>query len=304
MTIVAKALEGITLGEPVRHLSLTMYPLLKEAAGEPDYLTLDEALNLGQVEVTEISEAGHVPELKLKNGADKPVLLLDGEELVGAKQDRVINLSILVPAQSTLTIPVACVEAGRWHHNSPRFVASKRTVFAEMRAAKAASVSESLRTSARRAANQGEVWDCIAEKSSRMEALSQTSALADVFGKYESNLESYEKAMKPLAHQAGAVFAINGDSKGVDLFDHPATLAKLLPKLVQSYALDAIDLAQEADQQPASTTGSATRFLAALKNSAVERYPAVGLGEDLRLSGDCLVGGVLAHQERVVHLCA
>jgi len=146
MTIVERALEGIALGEPVRHMNLAMYPLLREAAAAPDYLTLDEALALGKVEVTEVSEAGHVPELKFRNEAEKSVLLLDGEELVGAKQNRVINLTILAPARSTITIPVACVEAGRWRHNSPRFMTSRHAVFSDMRAAKAASISESLRT--------------------------------------------------------------------------------------------------------------------------------------------------------------
>src|SRR3989304_527773 len=99
-------------------------------------------------------------------------------------------------------------------------------------------------------ADQGEVWDAIVEKSSRMNAPSGTSAMAEIFDKYESDIEGYEAAMKPLARQAGALFAMNGAIKGLDLFDHPATLGKLLSKLVQSYALDAIDLAFHPAQTP------------------------------------------------------
>jgi hypothetical protein len=67
-----------------------------------------------KVRVTELNAGGSVPELRLENNADLPVLLVDGEELVGAKQNRVLNLTILAPAKRTTVIPVSCVEAGRW----------------------------------------------------------------------------------------------------------------------------------------------------------------------------------------------
>src|SRR3990172_4423096 len=128
--------------------------------------------------------------------------------------------------------------------------------------------------------------------------------MAEIFDKYESDIEGYEAAMKPLARQAGALFAMNGAIKGLDLFDHPATLGKLLSKLVQSYALDAIDLAFHPAQTPVLANDDVAAFLSALKGTSIENYPVVGLGEDLRLSGESLAGGALALGERVVHLCA
>ena len=98
MTVLETALTGLTLGTPVTHANLTLFPLLGGDAGEPAYLTLGEALAAGQARVTEVSEQGSVPELRFVNEAARPVLLLDGEELVGAKQNRIVNLSILVPA--------------------------------------------------------------------------------------------------------------------------------------------------------------------------------------------------------------
>jgi ARG and Rhodanese-Phosphatase-superfamily-associated Protein domain len=52
---------------------------------------------------------------------------MEGEEVVGAKQNRTINLSILVPAQAEVIAPVTCVEAGRWHARSAQFPSSSRT---------------------------------------------------------------------------------------------------------------------------------------------------------------------------------
>jgi hypothetical protein len=67
-----------------------------------------------------VSEGGDVPTLRLTSAADRPVLLLDGEELIGAKQNRVLNTTVLVAAHSRLTIPVSCVEQGRWAYKSAR----------------------------------------------------------------------------------------------------------------------------------------------------------------------------------------
>src|SRR5687768_15849116 len=67
-----------------------------------NYLTLDEALSSGQFEVSEVTEGGSVPTLAVFNKADTLVFLMAGEQLVGAKQNRVLNASILVPAQSQI----------------------------------------------------------------------------------------------------------------------------------------------------------------------------------------------------------
>ncbi len=145
METISTAISGVTVGLDVSFQNLTMFPLLGEpeaeaadsaGSGSPsdarasaaDYLMLDEALGSGWARVTEISESGSVPELRFVNNGAQPVFILDGEELVGAKQNRVVNLSLLVPAKSTLTIPVSCVEAGRWHARSRAFTAASDAV--------------------------------------------------------------------------------------------------------------------------------------------------------------------------------
>ena len=96
-TALQELLEAIRVGGPVSHGALTVVPFLVPARAEPDWLTLTEAGD--QVTIEEINEGGSVPTLRLHNRAGKPVLLLDGEELVGAKQNRVLNTTVLVAAQ-------------------------------------------------------------------------------------------------------------------------------------------------------------------------------------------------------------
>ncbi len=111
-------------------------------------MDLDEALALDAAEITEISAQGSVPELLVVNKAAKPVFLLDGEELVGAEQNRIVNLTILVPAQAKVTIPVSCVEAGRWRSRSRAFSSAPRTQYAAGRAKR---MSQATTSSLRRA---------------------------------------------------------------------------------------------------------------------------------------------------------
>jgi hypothetical protein len=301
MSTVAESLSTIRLGEPQAHQSLSLFPLLGEAANAPDYLLLEEALARGLVRVTEVSEGGSVPELLLVNEAEVPVLLLDGEELIGAKQNRILNLSVLVGPRSRTVIPVSCVEAGRWRHTSEVFAASGRTHYASGRVHTAVSVSDSLRETGSRRSDQGAVWADIDAKALRMGVHSETSAAAALYERHTGSLDDYLGAFAPVPGQVGALFAINTRVVGLDLFDAPATLAKVLAKLVRSYALDAID---EGERPGEGARFDAERLLEQTKSAPVERFPAVGLGEDLRLSAPGLAGGALAVDGRIAHLCA
>ncbi len=300
MSVVAERLSQVSLGEPQVYKNLVLFPLIAEGNVEPRYQLLDDALAQGSARVTEVSESGSVPELKFSNVGDRPVLLLDGEELVGAKQNRILNLTVMAPANKTIVIPVSCVESGRWRAESHEFVSAMRTHYAAGRARKAANVSESLSTSGTRHSDQGEVWADISEKSIRMESVSSTGAAAAMYDTHRASLDDYLGAFSAIDNQAGALFCINGKVVGFDLFDSAETLASLLPKLVQSYALDAIDAG---DQESKADKQSAGKLIEDAANATVERFPAVGEGDDLRLRGEHLSGGALLVDERIIHLC-
>jgi hypothetical protein len=80
------SLNHIRVSSSLIFRNLAVSPLLTSRARAADYFTLDEALSTGKARITEVSETGSVPELRLLNDTDRPILLLDGEELIGAKQ--------------------------------------------------------------------------------------------------------------------------------------------------------------------------------------------------------------------------
>jgi hypothetical protein len=296
-------IEHIEIGAAVARGRLAMLPLLDRHPGQADYLTLDDALAAGAAEVAEVSEQGQVPELSFRNRGDRPVLLLDGEELIGAKQNRILNLSILAPAAADTKIPVSCVEAGRWGYRSRNFGSSDRTHHARGRAAKLRQVSDSMFTDGSRRSNQAAVWDELANVSAEFHVRSETAAMADIFEQRRENIDEHVAGLKSVPGQVGAIFSIDGKVVGLDLFDDPATCARLLPKLVRSYALGAIgEKADDDADELAPRDGSA--FLRALGATEAKCFPAVGLGEDWRMQGDRIQAAALVRNGAVVHLCA
>ena len=308
MQHIKMTIDSVELGAPVHHEGLIMCPLLRPGLPGPDlfgpdYLTLDEALAAGTASVTEVSHGGSVPELLFRNRGDKAVFLLDGEELVGAKQNRILNISILAPAHKDTVIPVSCVEAGRWSHQRPDFTTAPRTQFAASRARRSADVSADIFASGGRRSDQGRVWQDISVKMASLGSHSPTQAVEEAFVDHEARLDEFVERMKATAGQVGAVFAIGGRVVGAELFDCPETCAALLPKVIRSYALDAIDPRYGA-RRPFDEKAP-RRFLERIAAAATREAPAVGEGTDVRFDTTSgIAGGALLARERIVHLVA
>jgi hypothetical protein len=146
------------------------------------------------------------------------------------------------------------------------------------------------------------VWEEIGAKASRLKVASPTFAMADIYETYTTRVDAYADGFTAVDQQAGAVFVINGKVIGFDLFDSPATLKKLLPKLVRSYALDAIEAVTE--KGGAASRRAVEELLLAVRQAEAKTFPAVGEGVDVRLSGPDLTGAGLLAKGRVVHLSA
>lgn len=102
-------LAEVKVGAKQFHHNMTLYCLLSAREAAAGFQTLDEALSKNLLVVSELGEGGSVPELKVVNRSEQKVLLLDGEELVGAKQNHVLNVTILLTPESETVIPVTCV---------------------------------------------------------------------------------------------------------------------------------------------------------------------------------------------------
>lgn len=301
---IRQQVTHIRVRSPLTYRNLSVFPLQHQADSELHYLTLAEALlhGKGAFIITEVSGTGSVPELLVANGLKEAVLILEGEELIGAKQNRVPNLTLLVPAGTEVRLPVSCVEAGRWSYATPEFSEAPRTQFASGRARKVASVS--MRHSGLRHSDQGEVWSQIAEKAASLGTQSETAAMSDIYRDRQPQLEDYAAALREATSGAhGAAFAVGGRIIGLDIFDRAATCEKLSAKLLAGYALEAVsERVETAFRVPTPT--AVKRLLTDLTSGEIQSYPALGAGTDLRFSGRDSVGGGLHVDGALVHLAA
>jgi len=170
----------LTVGQEAHHHNMTVFPIFAGLGPGFGYLSLDEALENRFIEITEVSEGGDVPNLKVVNHGPIPILIIAGEELVGAKQNRVVNATFLVKGGISLTIPVSCVEHGRWSYRTRGFASEKRMSHYGLRHKMEEDVHFSVAEGGDFRADQSRVWDEIAVKSARMKVQSETGAMGDI----------------------------------------------------------------------------------------------------------------------------
>ncbi|MCJ7502552.1 MAG: hypothetical protein MUP80_05770 [Acidobacteriia bacterium] len=265
-----------------------------------DYATLDEALAEQLLDVTEVSEGGSVPTLKVVNKSLKMVFLMAGEELVGGKQNRVLNSSIMVPAKTATPIPVTCVEVGRWGYKSRRFGSGSSSSHGHLRMMMSKHVTGSYRAVGSPQADQGAVWNEIARKMDRMGSSSSSGALHDMYADYARKLDAVTNSLPAPEDSNGAVFVIHGKIAGADLFDQPATLKKLWSKLIKSYAADALeDPKEESAPLPAERIAE---WLKSASSAKQQWFDSPGVGKDVRIEDKNLVGATLVVEAHPVHL--
>lgn len=291
------------IGEGIERHNLTIFPLFAEDAVEPArYVTVGHALRSGSARITEVSEGGSVPTLALENLEDIPVLIIDGQEILGAKQNRIANLTVLAPGKHTLPLPVSCVERGRWSYRSREFSESPDIAFSVARANKSRRVSQNLSMHGSRVSDQSEVWNDIDALSCKLGYNSPTSAMQDVFETRRNTLDDYLREVSVADEQVGAVFAINGRAAGAEMFDSTETFKDYMPRILRSYALDA--LANRSPSTVSAEASEARTLLDSILELDAKAFPALGLGEDIRLESLDITGGALVQDGKIIHLVA
>ncbi len=305
-------LLGMELGAAQSFENMTVFGLLTSLDGGPEYITLKEALEKGVFKVAEVSEGGSVPELKVENMGDIAVLLLDGEELMGAKQNRVLNTTILVAPKSAIKVPVSCTEHGRWSYESREFAESGNVMHKSMRAVNAREVNLNLDASKEFCSNQGMIWDNVAAMAFDMKVSSRTGAMRDVFEARGADLDGYLKNFKAAEGLKGILVFIDGKPAGMDFVSRDKAFVTLFPKLVKSYAMEAMLLrerrkagrgkggADKASVMPGAD--DAREFLKQAAACEEKKYASVGMGWSYRYSGAGIVGSALTVDENIVHV--
>lgn len=289
----------ITVAEPDVIGPLAIFPLITASAPTLEYIAFADACGRG-VAIKELPGGASVNDLIVHNPTELMVLLYEGEEVLGAQQNRVFDVSVLVPARTSLPVPVSCVEQGRWDHrrHEESFAPAPQAAHPELRRLKNERVRESLAAGEPPRAAQHDVWEEVAAKSARHGVVSDTGALHDVFEERRGLLDRVRHEVDMKCSQVGMLAAIGGRFVVLDYVSDVEAFVALHDPLVAGYALDAFDAG--ATDAGVPTLDDAGDFLALMLAAPVESSPAVGRGEGLRFDFGGLAGtGLQADGELV-----
>ena len=288
-----------------QHESLTIFPVIDPDGGDLPFTLMAEALEQGLLTVEEVG-SGSVPELAVENSGDTFVLILDGEQLIGAKQNRMTNRTILLAAHTKTRIPVSCMEHGRWqfesrtfrhqYHHSPSAVRRH----ARKTEAKYAAMDMEVAPQAL-ASVQGEVWDEIATVSARMGLRSDTGAMDHLYNEKMVDIEEWSKSFPWVDDQIGILAFLGEMPLGIDVIGGYKLYASLHKRLVGGYIMDAFASRRKENVEIDKEIGD--HFSERIAEATRTDAPTVGEGTYRVLSGD-VMGAELEHEERLVHLSA
>jgi hypothetical protein len=296
---LVERLQAVRVGEPAEAGGLQVFPLSWEPGAGPRYVTLDDGLAAGLLEVTEVSDGGSVPTLKVHNKGEALAFLMAGEHLSGGKQNRVLNASILIAPHSELPIPVSCVERGRWGYRSTQFGSSGSSSHGALRRMMHAQATAGYRSEGTPSSDQGSVWREVDRKLGESGSFSNTQYLHKAYEDTEADLRAVTEHLPVPPGACGAAFAHGGRIVGCDLFDRPAALAALWGKLVRAYAIDARVAPAAAPRVSAEAVRGWLRGAAGARE---EVFQSPGVGADVRVEGPTVQAAGLLVDDHPVHV--
>lgn len=282
--------------------NVTVIPIKSVCSINEDILTLKKGLSLGLVEITECNPST-VGEILVKNDSIAPLILVDGEEIVGAKQNRIINSTILIPPVTTSKVSVSCTEQGRWEYKNSdvKFSQSKYFANSNTRRLKSMNLYDN-------APCQNMVWDSINELEEYTKSRSPTSALNDTYENINHN--EIINHFKCLDGQIGLIIVFNNEILGLELFASSWLYSDFHEKIIRSYLIDNINSNIDSNKTLTGFSGSKFNhlnydidiFLANISLSNFKRETNVGLGDTIKFSNIYGTGSSLIYKDNIIYL--
>lgn len=268
-----------------------------------DYIPGSRAVKEELIQVKEVSQDGSVNNLNVFNLSDKYVFFMDGDILAGAKQNRVLNTSVLIAPNSKINLPVSCVEQGRWSAVSERFSTSDYLTPQKLRAKKAKAVEENLKTDMGHMAGQRQVWDDVNSYAEVFRVKSATMSLTDVYENKKEDFDTFIKNFPADPDSNGLAIFTDTELLNIDLFNRGDVYQEYYPKILRSTAMEAAFLKEKeniiTEAEAKFKTLDLFDNIGKMKHSV---HRGAGIGEEKRFEGNNLTGFELNFKGHMIHL--
>lgn len=215
--------------KPQVHENMAVIPLKSKISYKLDLLTLKKGLELGLVEVKEC-EQSTVNTIKVTNNSVTPLILIDGEEILGANQNRIVNSTLLIAPKTTQKISVSCTEHGRWKYKSEFRQSEYIADFNTRRVKEMASRSHGN--------TQHAIWNSIAHLEDEHDFASPTSAMSESYDNLRIDHNEFLKSYEIVDGQCGVLIIQNGEIKGFEIFYNPQIYKEYHEKVLRSYLMN------------------------------------------------------------------
>ncbi len=205
-----------------------------------NYISLHNAFNKKLIDISEISESGQVGQIKIINQSDSYVFIMDGDILKGAKQNRVLNTSVLLAPRSENLIPVSCVEQGRWGYNSNKFAPSDEIAYRKIREEKNQDIYYN-QSSFKHFADQGKVWRNVDQCFDDLgvdRCIAPTSSHSDLFINKNQTFKNYINSFYPVQGANGLAYFLGKRLVGFEFFNRSDIYLEYFDKILKSIAID------------------------------------------------------------------
>jgi hypothetical protein len=230
---------------------------------------------------------------------------MDGDILSGAKQNRVLNTSVLIPPESKTNVPVSCVESGRWRYSSTKFTNSDYCAPAYMRRSKAGDVNASLKRTGIYSSDQRKVWDDVEKLSSFHSIKSDTSSLSDIYNGKRKDFDSNANNFTCNDSASGLAFFHNNQILSLDVFNRSDVFKEYFPKLIKGALME---FNSSSNSVNILTRDTASVLLISLidkiKYMKQDLHRSVGAGMEKRFEDNSLTGFELIYDEKMIHFTA
>ncbi len=288
-------LPEVRVGEPLHCDGLAVFPLFAERSlFSPEYILAHEAMEQGTVTVREVSDSGSIPDLLVENNGDLPCLILEGTELRGSKQHRMLNATALVGSKSQARIPVSCVEHGRWRYESQQSSSGSHCPpsLRSLLKGSAASRRHGL------GSHQIAMWAEIRRKHRALGVPSTSEDLSAALDTHRARVEQVQKRLPYPAQANGIAVALGGKLISIDILDKPTTLEKVWNRVTEGFALDAIETHDTGHEATIGEVSAALQRMGRLGWHPVE---PVGLGEECRARDNGMLASALSFGGALLH---
>jgi len=285
--------------------NLSVVQMISSNVDTFDYLSLGIASAKILIELKEISDGGSVNDIYVINHSDKFVFIMDGDIIEGAKQNRIINTSVLLAPKSKTKVQVSCIEQGRWNPVSDSFKPSDYTATTTLRMQKNKDVAVNLGFNASHYADQENVWNIVSEKLSDLDIDSKTSNLSDAMKDKREEYKIFSDEFKRDDSVNGLALFKGNKLIGMDLFNSSKVYQDYFCKILKGAAMEFSNNNSPENKIVESEIKYKTlEIIDKIEVMETKSFKGIGVGTEERFEAEKLTGFQLIYDNKLIHLAA